>query len=78
MTIQTAVLMETLIDLGAEIRWSSCNIFNSRPCGGNGCKGIPVLWKGETEEEFEWCIEQTILKDGVPWEANMILDMEVI
>ena len=77
MTIQTAVLMETLIDLGAELRWSSCNIFSTQDhaAAAMAARGIPVFaWKGETEEEFEWCIEQTILKDGVPWEANMILD----
>ena len=77
MTIQTAVLMETLIDLGAELRWSSCNIFSTQDhaAAAMAANGIPTFaWKGETEEEFEWCIEQTILKDGVPWEANMILD----
>ena len=77
MTIQTAVLMETLIDLGAEIRWSSCNIFSTQDhaAAAMASAGIPVYaWKGETEEEFDWCIEQTILKNGVPWDANMILD----
>ena len=77
MTIQTAVLMETLIDLGAELRWSSCNIFSTQDhaAAAMAAKGIPVFaWKGETEEEFEWCIEQTICKDGKPWDANMILD----
>ena len=77
MTIQTAVLMETLIDLGAELRWSSCNIFSTQDhaAAAMAANNIPVFaWKGETEEEFEWCIEQTILKDGVPWAANMILD----
>ena len=77
MTIQTAVLMETLVDLGAEIRWSSCNIFSTQDhaAAAMAAKGIPVYaWKGETEEEFFWCIEQTILKDGKPWDANMILD----
>jgi len=77
MTIQTAVLMETLIDLGAELRWSSCNIFSTQDhaAAAMAANDIPVFaWKGETEEEFEWCIEQTILKDGVPWAANMILD----
>ena len=76
MTIQTAVLMETLIDLGAELRWSSCNIFSTQDhaAAAMAANNIPVFaWKGETEEEFEWCIEQTILKDGVPWAANMIL-----
>ena len=77
MTIQTAVLMETLVDLGAELRWSSCNIFSTQDhaAAAMAANNIPVFaWKGETEEEFEWCIEQTILKDGVPWAANMILD----
>ncbi|MEX0941094.1 MAG: adenosylhomocysteinase [Pseudomonadales bacterium] len=77
MTIQTAVLMETLIDLGAEIRWSSCNIFSTQDhaAAAMADAGIPVYaWKGETEEEFVWCIEQTILEDGKPWNANMILD----
>ena len=77
MTIQTAVLMETLVDLGAEIRWSSCNIFSTQDhaAAAMASAGIPIYaWKGETEEEFDWCIEQTILKNGVPWDANMILD----
>ena len=77
MTIQTAVLMETLIDLGAELRWSSCNIFSTQDhaAAAMAAKGIPTFaWKGETEEEFFWCIEQTILHEGKPWDANMILD----
>ena len=77
MTIQTAVLMETLIDLGAEIRWSSCNIFSTQDhaAAAMAASHIPVFaWKGETEEEFFWCIEQTILLNGKPWDANMILD----
>ncbi|MFT4798125.1 MAG: adenosylhomocysteinase [Candidatus Azotimanducaceae bacterium] len=77
MTIQTAVLMETLIDLGAEIRWSSCNIFSTQDhaAAAMAAKGIPTYaWKGETDEEFLWCIEQTILENGKPWAANMILD----
>ena len=77
MTIQTAVLMETLIDLGAELRWSSCNIFSTQDhaAAAMAARGIPTFaWKGETDEEFEWCIEQTICKDGKPWDANMILD----
>ncbi|MGB3610389.1 MAG: adenosylhomocysteinase, partial [Cellvibrio sp.] len=77
MTIQTAVLIETLIELGAEVRWSSCNIFSTQDhaAAAIAAAGIPVFaWKGETEEEFWWCIEQTILKDGQPWDANMILD----
>ena len=77
MTIQTAVLIETLVTLGAEVRWSSCNIFSTQDhaAAAIAARGIPVYaWKGETEEEFFWCIEQTILKDGKPWNANMILD----
>ncbi|KPW06701.1 Adenosylhomocysteinase [Pseudomonas syringae pv. atrofaciens] len=77
MTIQTAVLIETLVALGAEVRWSSCNIFSTQDqaAAAIAAAGIPVFaWKGETEEEYEWCIEQTILKDGQPWDANMILD----
>ena len=76
MTIQTAVLIETLIELGAQIRWSSCNIFSTQDhaAAGIAAKGIPVFaWKGETEEEYEWCIDQTINgPDG--WQPNMILD----
>ncbi|MEO1080751.1 MAG: adenosylhomocysteinase [Pseudomonadota bacterium] len=77
MTIQTGVLIETLIALGAEVRWSSCNIFSTQDhaAAAIAAAGVPVFaWKGETEEEYEWCIEQTILKDGQPWDANMILD----
>ncbi len=77
MTIQTAVLIETLIDLGAEVRWSSCNIFSTQDhaAAAIAASGIPVFaWKGETEEEYEWCLDQTINKNGKPWEANMILD----
>jgi adenosylhomocysteinase len=76
MTIQTAVLIETLIDLGAEIRWSSCNIFSTQDHAAVAiaAAGIPVFaWKGETEEEFNWCIEQTITGWG-PEGFNMILD----
>ena len=76
MTIQTAVLIETLIELGAEIRWSSCNIFSTQDHAAAAIakKGIPVFaWKGETEEEYWWCVEQTIHgKDS--WIPNMILD----
>lgn len=76
MTIQTAVLIETLVDLGAEVRWSSCNIFSTQDqaAAAIAAAGIPVFaWKGETDEEYEWCIEQTIVgKDG--WRPNMILD----
>ncbi|MEX0622340.1 adenosylhomocysteinase [Saccharospirillum sp.] len=80
MTIQTAVLIETLIELGADVRWSSCNIFSTQDhaAAAIAAAGIPVFaWKGETEEEFLWCIEQTILaeKDGSDvWNANLILD----
>jgi adenosylhomocysteinase len=77
MTIQTAVLIETLVELGAEVRWSSCNIFSTQDHAAAciAAAGIAVYaWKGQTEEEGEWCIEQTILKDGTPWDANMILD----
>ena len=77
MTIQTAVLIETLVELGAEVRWSSCNIFSTQDhaAAAIAAAGIPVFaWKGETEEEFWWCIEQTINKDSKPWNANMILD----
>lgn len=77
MTIQTAVLIETLVELGAEVRWSSCNIFSTQDhaAAAIAAAGIPVFaWKGETEEEFWWCIEQTIVKNGAPWNANMILD----
>ncbi|MDH3347851.1 MAG: adenosylhomocysteinase [Desulfobulbaceae bacterium] len=76
MTIQTAVLMETLIALGAEIRWSSCNIFSTQDhaAAAMAAADIPVFaWKGESEEEFWWCIEQTIFgPDG--WRPNIILD----
>ena len=77
MTIQTAVLMETLVDLGAKVRWSSCNIFSTQDHAAAAMvvADIPTFaWKGETEEEFLWCIEQTILENGKPWDANMVLD----
>lgn len=77
MTVQTAVLIETLVELGAEVRWSSCNIFSTQDhaAAAMAAAGIPVFaWKGETEEEYMWCIEQTILKDGKPWNANLLLD----
>jgi len=77
MTIQTGVLIETLIELGAEVRWSSCNIFSTQDhaAAAIAAKGISVYaWKGETAEEYEWCLEQTILKNGQPWDANMVLD----
>ena len=76
MTIQTAVLIETLTALGAEVRWSSCNIFSTQDqaAAGIAAAGIPVFaWKGETEEEYEWCVEQTI-KGPDGWTPNMILD----
>lgn len=77
MTVQTAVLIETLVELGAEVRWSSCNIFSTQDhaAAAMAAAGIAVYaWKGQTVEEGEWCIEQTILKDGTPWDCNMILD----
>ncbi|WP_446808739.1 adenosylhomocysteinase [Methylomonas sp. 2BW1-5-20] len=76
MTIQTAVLIETLTALGAEVRWSSCNIFSTQDhaAAAIAAAGVPVFaWKGETEEEAEWCIEQTILGPD-SWRPNMILD----
>ena len=76
MTIQTAVLIETLVDLGADIRWSSCNIFSTQDHAASAiaAAGIPVFaWKGETEEEFDWCIHQTI-KGPDGWVPNLILD----
>ena len=76
MTIQTAVLIETLADLGADIRWSSCNIFSTQDhaAAAIASTGVPVFaWKGETEDEYWWCVEQTITgPDG--WTPNMILD----
>ena len=76
MTVQTAVLIETLLALGATVRWSSCNIFSTQDHAASAvaAAGIPVFaWKGETEEEFWWCIEQTVRgPDG--WTPNMILD----
>src|ERR1700731_1415474 len=80
MTIQTAVLIETLIALGATVRWSSCNIFSTQDhaAAGIAAAGIPVFaWKGMNEEEFWWCIEQTIKGPNGPgdvWTPNMILD----
>ncbi len=76
MTIQTAVLIETLQALGATVRWSSCNIFSTQDqaAAAIAVTGTPVFaWKGETEEEYEWCIQQTIEAPG-DWQANMILD----
>ncbi len=76
MTIQTAVLIETLINLGAQVRWSSCNIFSTQDHAAAAMAqlGVPVFaWKGETEEEYDWCIEQTI-NGPKGWKPNMILD----
>ena len=76
MTIQTAVLIETLVALGAEVRWSSCNIFSTQDqaAAAVAARGIPVFaWKGETDEELWWCIDQTIEGPG-GWRPNMLLD----
>jgi adenosylhomocysteinase len=76
MTIQTAVLIETLIELGATVRWSSCNIFSTQDhaAAAMAARGVPVFaWKGETEDEYEWCIEQTLRGPG-GWTPNMVLD----
>ena len=77
MTIQTAVLIETLVELGAEVRWTSCNIFSTQDHAAAAIakRGIAVFaWKGETEEEYVWCLNQQIHKDGKLWDANLILD----
>jgi adenosylhomocysteinase len=81
MTIQTAVLIETLLELGATVRWSSCNIFSTQDqaAAAIAARGIPVFaWKGETEEEYEWCIEQTLRGPAEGpwggWTPNMVLD----
>ena len=81
MTIQTAVLIETLTALGAEVRWSSCNIFSTQDqaAAAIAAAGIPVFaWKGETEEEYEWCLRQQVHVGGEAsgelWDANLILD----
>ncbi|MDO4222602.1 MAG: adenosylhomocysteinase [Acinetobacter sp.] len=81
MTIQTAVLIETLVELGAEVRWTSCNIFSTQDhaAAAIAARGIPVFaWKGETEEEYEWCLRQQLFDGGEAsgklWDANMILD----
>lgn len=81
MTIQTAVLIETLVALGAEVRWTSCNIFSTQDHAAAAivAAGIPVFaWKGETEEEYEWCLRQQIFEGGEAtgklWDANIILD----
>ena len=76
MTIQTAVLIKTLVDLGASVRWSSCNIFSTQDQAAAAVAdmGVPVFaWKGETEEEYWWCIEQTVTGPN-GWTPNMILD----
>jgi len=76
MTIQTAVLIETLVELGADVRWSSCNIFSTQDHAAAAIakRGIPVYaWKGETEEEYYWCIKQTI-EGKKDWKPNMLLD----
>jgi adenosylhomocysteinase len=76
MTIQTAVLIETLIELGASVRWSSCNIFSTQDHAAAAIAAgrIPVFaWKGETEDEYEWCIEQT-LRGPQGWSPNLVLD----
>ena len=75
MTIETAILIETLQILGAEVRWSSCNIFSTQDeaAAALAAKGTPIFaWKGETEEEYEWCIRQTIEAEN--WQPNMLLD----
>jgi adenosylhomocysteinase len=77
MTIQTAVLIETLKELGAEVTWSSCNIFSTQDhaAAAIAAAGIPVYaWKGMTEEEYEWCIEQTLYFGNDLQPLNMILD----
>jgi len=77
MTIQTAVLIETLVELGAEVRWSSCNIFSTQDHAASAiaAKGVPVFaWKGMNEEEFNWCIEQTLFFGDESKPLNMILD----
>ena len=77
MTIQTAVLIETLVELGADVRWSSCNIFSTQDhaAAAIAAAGVPVFaWKGLTEEEYEWCIEQTLHFGDDRQPLNMILD----
>src|SRR5580658_7002396 len=76
MTIQTAVLIETLLALGAEVRWSSCNIFSTQDhaAAAMAKAGVPVFaWKGESEEEYWWCVKQTI-EGPNGWQPNLILD----
>lgn len=77
MTIQTAVLIETLVDLGAEVRWSSCNIFSTQDhaAAAIAASGVPVFaWKGQNEADFDWCIEQTLFFGDYDRPLNMILD----
>ncbi|MFK7904453.1 MAG: adenosylhomocysteinase, partial [Chitinophagales bacterium] len=77
MTIQTAILIETLTALGAEVRWSSCNIFSTQDHAASAiaASGVPVFaWKGMNEEEFDWCIEQTLFFGDTSKPLNMILD----
>ncbi|MDB5227707.1 MAG: adenosylhomocysteinase, partial [Bacteroidota bacterium] len=77
MTIQTAVLIETLVELGAEVRWSSCNIFSTQDhaAAAIAASGVPVFaWKGMNEQEFDWCIEQTLFFGSEERPLNMILD----
>ena len=79
MTIETAVLIETLIQLGAEVRWSSCNIFSTQDHAAAAIAqaGIPVFaWKGETLEEYDWCIEQTLQFEG-GLGPNLLLDVSI-
>jgi adenosylhomocysteinase len=76
MTIQTAVLIETLVELGADVRWSSCNIFSTQDhaAAAIAASGVPVFaWKGETEEEYWWCVDQTIFGPG-GWRPNLVID----
>merc|ERR1712096_265279 len=76
MTVQTAVLIETLLELGADVTWSSCNIFSTQDHAAAAIakRGIPVYaWKGETNEEYVWCIKQTI-EGKKDWKPNMLLD----
>ena len=77
MTVQTAVLIETLVELGAQVTWSSCNIFSTQDhaAAAIAAAGIPVFaWKGQTDEEFWWCIEQTLFAFGDGEGLNLILD----
>ena len=76
MTVETAVLIETLVELGADVRWASCNIFSTQDHAAAAIAkaGIPVFaWKGETEEEYWWCVKQSI-EGKKDWKANMLLD----